>query len=100
MPNPRFLKTAKRWMNKEPPKEKPKHQIMPIQQNIGLTRASKIRQAIFSPIDLEAIVHGRTTWQHNVIDHLSSWGIKIKPEDVLSKQDYRNYKNKYGYYGY
>ena len=51
----------------------------------------------------ENITHNPThfAWQHKAIKTLSSIGININPEDVLSQKDYSLYKRRYGVgYGY
>lgn len=43
-----------------------------------------------------SITHVPDSWQHTVIEVFSDFGIHIKPEKVLTEQDYLNYKRKYG----
>jgi len=43
-----------------------------------------------------SVVHSPTTWQHNLISGFKQLGLDISPEHVLSKEDYRWYRRRYG----
>jgi hypothetical protein len=45
---------------------------------------------------LEATHDIHLNWQHKLINFLHGRGIKIPPEQVLTKEQYRKYKNKFG----
>ena len=44
----------------------------------------------------KAITHAPNSWQYTAMQVFSDFGVQIDPEKVLTKQNYLNYKRKYG----
>lgn len=45
---------------------------------------------------LDSITHFPLIWQKKAIEAMKAAGVSIRPEDVLTKDDYYNYKRKFG----